>query len=287
MKKYETKNLKNMILGRIVTVVVGGMTAMLCTGTVPVMAGGTEAECICETTCSENEINPDCPVCAADYHYCECKPKDDPEDVVREEGETPDDKTETYDPLTPDGNMTLVDDYGSPGSAGKQFITVVTKAGNYFYIIIDRDDKGNETVHFLNMVDEADLLALMEEKDVETYMASRGISVKEEEPVIEEKEDPEPTRIPEEEEPEPEPETKKGNGRVLLLCFLLGVGSIAAYIYMKRGNGGKRKAEIIDPDLDYDEEIENRLSIPIDEIDDIEDENGVDEEAMPWEEQND
>ena len=68
-------------------------------------------------------------------------------------------------PLTPDGNMTLVDDID--GEADKQFITVVTKNGNYFYIIIDRADDGENTVHFLNQVDEADLLALMEEEQAE------------------------------------------------------------------------------------------------------------------------
>ena len=44
-------------------------------------------------------------------------------------------------PVTPEGNATLVDDfYGD-----KQLITVTTKAGNYFYILIDRanEDKGN------------------------------------------------------------------------------------------------------------------------------------------------
>ena len=57
-------------------------------------------------------------------------------------------------PLTPDGNATLVDDYGG----NKQLITVTTKNGNYFYILVDRDDEGENTVHFLNQVDEADLM---------------------------------------------------------------------------------------------------------------------------------
>ena len=65
--------------------------------------------------------------------------------------------------LTPGGNLTLIDDIGSTTQSGKQFITVETKTGNVFYLIIDRDDEGKETVHFLNQVDEADLLALMED----------------------------------------------------------------------------------------------------------------------------
>ncbi|MCD8196141.1 MAG: DUF4366 domain-containing protein [Lachnospiraceae bacterium] len=70
-------------------------------------------------------------------------------------------ETEEYDALTPDGNASLVDDYGG----NKQLITITTKNGNYFYIIIDRDDEGEQTVHFLNQVDEADLMALMEEEE--------------------------------------------------------------------------------------------------------------------------
>ena len=64
-------------------------------------------------------------------------------------------------PVTPEGNATLVDDfYGD-----KQLITVTTKAGNYFYILIDRANEDKETsVHFLNQVDDADLLALLDEE---------------------------------------------------------------------------------------------------------------------------
>ncbi len=69
------------------------------------------------------------------------------------------------DALTPDGNLTLIDDIGTSTKAGKQFITLESKNGNTFYLIIDRDDEGEETVHFLNQVDEADLMALTGEEE--------------------------------------------------------------------------------------------------------------------------
>ena len=65
-------------------------------------------------------------------------------------------------PLTPEGNMTLVDDIDGDAAEDKQFIVVKSKGGNYFYILIDRAAEGEQTVHFLNQVDEADLMALTE-----------------------------------------------------------------------------------------------------------------------------
>ena len=60
-------------------------------------------------------------------------------------------------PLTPEGNMSLVDDISGEASGDKQFIVVQSKGGNYFYIVIDHAAEGENTVHFLNQVDEADL----------------------------------------------------------------------------------------------------------------------------------
>jgi len=79
---------------------------------------------------------------------------------------------DTSEALTVEGNMTLVDDIDGEAAEDKQFITVVSKNGNYFYIIIDRATDGENTVHFLNQVDEADLLALMDEEEIEALIVT-------------------------------------------------------------------------------------------------------------------
>jgi len=68
-------------------------------------------------------------------------------------------------PLTPDGQMTLVDDVSSGQAQDKQFLTVVTKNGNYFYIVIDKAGS-SDNVYFLNLVDESDLLPLIKDDTV-------------------------------------------------------------------------------------------------------------------------
>lgn len=97
-------------------------------------------------------------------------------DVATEEASTEAEMRSEDDtrPLTPNGNLTLVDDIGAQAGQGRQLITLVTKSGNYFYLIIDRNDKGEENVHFLNMVDEEDLFALMDEKQVANYKAAQN-----------------------------------------------------------------------------------------------------------------
>lgn len=77
------------------------------------------------------------------------------------------DNVESKTPLTPNGNLTVIDDIHQTNDKDtvedKQFITVQSKNGNTFYIIIDRSGD-TENVYFLNAVDEADLMALMEDE---------------------------------------------------------------------------------------------------------------------------
>lgn len=213
---------------------------------VPVFAQSKEEVCICEEKCTDESINEECEVCIYDHNFCE--------------GEEAEPVEENYGSLTPDGNMNLVDDYGSLEAGGKQFITVTTKSGNYFYLIIDRDDKGTETVHFLNLVDEADLLALMEDEDAESYKDSQvtADADKEQEETTEETE--ETTEAPPEEKEEQE--EKKGNNvtgimAVVLIITLAGMGGFG---YMK-SNKGKKKDQGQDPDIDYfDDDEEDYLA---------------------------
>ncbi|WP_419028240.1 CD1107 family mobile element protein [Dysosmobacter sp.] len=170
--------------------------------------------------------------------------------------------------LTPDGNLSLIDDIGSSTRSGKQFITVEMKNGNMFYLIIDRDDEGEETVHFLNQVDEADLLSLMGDDAPAAEMPAVcnckekcvAGAVNMNCPVCKNNlSECSGKEVVAEPEPEPEQPEKKSSGGLLVIVLLLALAGGGAFAYVKFIKPKQGVKVSADPD-DYDFEDEEMVN---------------------------
>ena len=149
-------------------------------------------------------------------------------------------------------------------NTNKQFITVQTSGGATFYFVIDYDKPVDEEgeqyeTYFLNVVDEADLLAAAEAAGVEQAVCScsekcevgavntecavcsvnmgKCVGVA-----------PEPAET---EEPAEEPETGGSMGRLLLILAVAGIGGGAAFYFKVIRPKQQQAAE---PEEDYGEE---------------------------------
>lgn len=196
---------------------------------------------------------------------------EDPDGDSYVEETTPPTEATPDNVLTPEGNMTLVDDIQGEDAADKQFITVTSKGGHYFYIIIDRADSGENTVHFLNQVDEADLLALIEEEQTNTtplvcvctekctagaINTSCDICMATMSKCVGKEAEPEPTKPA-------EPANQNGMGAVLSLVLILGAGGGTAYYFlvMKTKQAKNIPSDLDDFDLEDEEYVEDEAEI--------------------------
>lgn len=156
--------------------------------------------------------------------------------------------------------------------SNKQFITVETRNGETFYLVIDYDkplDEDGERyeTYFLNLVDEADLLALVE-GDKQTPVCTCTTKCEAgavntscevcktnmtectgKEKLVEKVPD-----TPPEPEVEPEPEKKSSGGTVALLLLLLLGGGGALYWFKFRKKKPDAKGPVDLDDYDYGEE---------------------------------
>ena len=172
--------------------------------------------------------------------------------------------------LTPEGNLTLVDDYHTSYSdgSGQQFITLVSKSGATFYLVIDRNAKGQQTVHFMNLVDEADLLALMEEDAAEAYTAEKEAAAQAEQ---ERKQAEEDAKKAAKEAAASGSEQTGGNKVTKYAATFLGVlalvGLVAGggiYTFMKQKQKKQAEKEALDPDANYTED-KGDFEIPVED----------------------
>lgn len=148
----------------------------------------------------------------------------------------------------PTGNLTLVDDVISADDAHREFLTVVSKDGSYFYIVIDRDTEGAGNVYFLNLIDDQDLYRLTGEKAPEVVETETVVVDTEQQK--EQVDDKQKTELTEEE---------KAAQKQKSLMITVGVGAaivvgVVIYVLKKRKGKQTAKQEFDLSDFDDDDE---------------------------------
>ena len=178
------------------------------------------------------------------------------DETVQEEApaetEAPIPETEAETEATPfsiPGNGQILDDKQNDGT--KQFVTVQTKSGSTFFLVLDRSSN-TENAYMLSMIDENDLEEFLgERKEPETEPVQPQVLVPETEPA------------PVETEPADVPETTEIDGEklaVLAACllFLILIGVIYYYkvVKPKKAEGGSagEGLELYDGGEDISEE---------------------------------
>lgn len=166
------------------------------------------------------------------YAYVDETEQTAPEPVITEE--TPEETEVT--PFSVAGNGQLLDDITDDDT--KQFLTVQTKNGNTFFMVIDRS-RNSENVYMLSLVDERDLAEFIEEEEPEPAEEKPAVIVEE------------PRSEPVQEEIQPEPE-KGGMGLgAVLTIILLGAGCVGGYYYFKIWKPKREEEDAESEDLEF------------------------------------
>ena len=170
--------------------------------------------------------------------------------------------------LYPDGNMSIVSDITGTAASQKEFITVVSKNGNYFFIIIDRSGSGGNTVYFLNKVDEADLLSLLSADECEAYLQAQ-------QPVTTPQPTPVPTPVPTPSQTQEQTQETKpaidNITRATVLLGLIAVFFVLVILYLRSKKSAKPSTKgstnLDDYDFGDDDEEEDENYVNFEKYD--------------------
>ena len=130
---------------------------------------------------------------------------------------------------------------------------MVSKSGATFYLVIDRNAKGQQTVHFMNLVDETDLLALMDEDAADAYTAEKEAAA---EAAASGTEQPKENKV-----------TKYAAGFLGVVALIALAAGGGFYVFTKQKQKKQAEKEALDPDADYTEDNGNFEIPPEDDSD--------------------
>jgi hypothetical protein len=167
--------------------------------------------------------------------------------------------------LEASGNMELQDDISGEQAQDIEFITVNTRDGHTFYIVIERYQEG-DNVHFLNQVDSYDLQAILSEGSESTEILDETYETDLFESLIPTEPVPTGTDIPEDETDGQKTDLKKNLYTFGAVVLLIGAVAGAYYVVKIRPN----KKGKIDEDHEFTDDEEYEAEDP-DEFEEVED----------------
>lgn len=156
----------------------------------------------------------------------------------------------------PEGNGALLEDV-SDDVVDRQFLSIQSKNGNTFYIVIDKDSKGKQNVYFMNLVDEYDLMAFAEKFPEEVQSELKN----DEESSAETDKDGNSVKS-DESQTDKDTKAKSSSGNPMLIVILVLAAGGGAFYYFKVLNPKKnakapKQADYGDEDEDYEEDTVN------------------------------
>ncbi|MCR4751162.1 MAG: DUF4366 domain-containing protein [Eubacterium sp.] len=170
--------------------------------------------------------------------------EEDPKEPANDDSMKEADSKEESEPekesgvLTPEGELDLVDDLTGEETRDLQYMTVQTKDGTVFYLIIDHSSR-SDNVYFLNQVDASDLLAIMNDEEIDAYEESlkekeEEATKREPEKVIEPEKEQEESSASDQNEKKDEKNEKKGSAVPLMAVLgVIAAGVLGGYYFFK------------------------------------------------------